>query len=268
MASASPRDWVTARLQVSAPGARHHVAGQLGPGLGHAQRVEAGEQGGQLRLGQAPEADVLAIGEADVETHLAGDRGQRPELVGGDVTQPGPGHGRDRALGHAPHDVGLDPALVGLGARQGHGSALADGGGGDAAGHPGRGVTQLLDHLGDAAGPARGGQQGVAGAEHASLDLLEAQLVDHPLEAGPQLVVAVAGLLEHAQHRLDGGEQIFLGRERLEGQRRMGVGPQAAGDEHLEALLGGAVVEGAGGGHHADVVEHGLAAVGVAARRS
>ena len=46
----------------------------------------------------------------------------------------------------------------------------------------------------------------------------------------------------------------------------MRVGAETAGDEHLEAGLDGAVVERAGGGDHADVVEHGLAAVGGAAR--
>ena len=52
----------------------------------------------------------------------------------------------------------------------------------------------------------------------------------------------------------------------LEGQGRVRVGAEAAGDEDPEAGLDGAVLERAGGGDHADVVEHGLAAVGVAAR--
>ena len=62
------------------------------------------------------------------------------------------------------------------------------------------------------------------------------------------------------------GSRSSLGRELLEGQRRVRVGAEAAGDEHPEALLDGAVVERAGGGDHADVVEHRLAAVGGAAR--
>ena len=103
--------------------------------------------------------------------------------------------------------------------------------------HAGRGVAQLLHDLGDAAGPARRGQQEVAGLQHPALDLFEAELVDDPLEAGPQLVVAVAGLLEHAQHGLDGGQQVFLGGEWLEGQGRMRVGAEPAGDEHAEAVL-------------------------------
>ena len=45
----------------------------------------------------------------------------------------------------------------------------------------------------------------------------------------------------------------------------MGVGPEAAGHEHPEARFGGAVLPRAGGGDHADVVEHRLAAVGGAA---
>ena len=61
------------------------------------------------------------------------------------------------------------------------------------------------------------------------------------------------------------GEQVLAGRELLEGERRVRVGAEAAGDEHPEAGLAGAVVERAGGGDDADVVEHGLAAVGLAA---
>ena len=41
MASARPRDWVTARLQVSAPGQATTSRLQLGAGLGHADGVEA-----------------------------------------------------------------------------------------------------------------------------------------------------------------------------------------------------------------------------------
>ena len=46
----------------------------------------------------------------------------------------------------------------------------------------------------------------------------------------------------------------------------MGIGAEAAGDEHAEAAVDRAVVEGAGRGDDADVVEHRLTAVGLAAR--
>ena len=73
---------------------------------------------------------------------------------------------------------------------------------------------------------------------------------------------------EDPQDGLDGGQQVFAGRELLEGERRVRVGAEAAGDEHAEAGLDGAVVAGAGGRDDADVVEHGLAAVGARSRRS
>ena len=40
---------------------------------------------------------------------------------------------------------------------------------------------------------------------------------------------------------LDGGQQVLAGGELLEGQRRVRVGAEAAGDEHPEAGLDGAV---------------------------
>ena len=101
--------------------------------------------------------------------------------------------------------------------------------------------------------------------EDAALDLVEAQLVDDPLHAGPELVVAVAGLLEHPDARLDGGQELLAGRELLERQRGVGVGAEAAGDEHAEPGLDLAGLVRAGHCNDADVVEHGLAAVGDAA---
>ena len=53
--------------------------------------------------------------------------------------------------------------------------------------------------------------------------------------------------------------------EVLEGQRRVRVGAETAGDEHAEPGLGRAVVERARRRDHADVVEHRLAAIGRAA---
>ena len=124
----------------------------------------------------------------------------------------------------------------------------------------------LADLLGDAARPAARGAQELALLEDALAQLVDAHRVDEPLHAGPDLVVAVAVVVEGAQARLDRGQQVFAGGELLERLRRVRVGAEAAGDEHLEAGLDGAVGERAGGRDHADVVEHRLAAVGGAAR--
>ena len=121
------------------------------------------------------------------------------------------------------------------------------------------------NQIGDAAGPAGGGQQKLALSEDAALELFEAQLLHQPLHAGPELVVPIAVVVEHPQAGLDGGEQVLAGSELLQGQRRMGVGPQAAGHIHPEPSLH-ATVHLAGGGDYAHVVEHGLTAVGGAPR--
>ena len=72
-------------------------------------------------------------------------------------------------------------------------------------------------------------------------------------------------LVEDPQARLDGGQQVLAGGELLEGQRRVRVGAEAAGDEHPEARLDVPSSRRAGDADDADVVEHGLAAVGGAA---
>ena len=73
-------------------------------------------------------------------------------------------------------------------------------------------------------------------------------------------------VVEHPQHGLDGGHEVFLGGEVLERQRGVRVGAETAGHEHPEPGLDRAVLERAGDRHDADVVEHRLAAVGGAAR--
>ena len=130
---------------------------------------------------------------------------------------------------------------------------------------PGRRVAVLLHGLGDAAGPGGAGHEELALLEDAGLQVVPAHRVDEPLHPGTELVVAVAVVREHAEDRLDRGEQLLARRELLEGEGRVRVGAEAAGHEHAEAGLAGAVVERAGGGDHADVVEHRLAAVGLAA---
>ncbi len=69
-------------------------------------------------------------------------------------------------------------------------------------------------------------------------------------------------MVEGAQARVDGRQQLFAGSELLERLGRVRVGTEATGDEHLEARLDRAVGERARGGDHSDVVEHRLAAVG------
>ena len=113
----------------------------------------------------------------------------------------------------------------------------ADRGRGDAGGDPGGGVAELLDDGGDAARPGARGQQQLALAEDPAAQLVDADLVDHPLQAGPELVVPVAEVVEGAQDGLDGGQQLLAGRELLEGLGRVRVGAQAAGHEHPEARL-------------------------------
>ena len=61
MAAPRPRLWVTARLQVSAPGQVTTSRTSWRP-LAHADGLEAGGAR-ELILGQAPEGDVLAVGQ-------------------------------------------------------------------------------------------------------------------------------------------------------------------------------------------------------------
>ena len=82
--------------------------------------------------------------------------------------------------------------------------------------------------------------------EHLALDLFPAERVDQPLHAGAQLVLAVAVVVEDPEAGLDGGQQLLAGRELLEGERRVRVGAEAAGDEHAEAGLDGAVLAASG----------------------
>ena len=268
MASARPRLWVTARLQVSAPGQATTSRASSAPGSAMPMASRRSYSVGQLLLGEAAEHEVLAVGDAHLGAELPLDRGERPELVGGDVAEAGVGDGRHGALGGAAHDVGVVPALVGVVARGCvTGVPWPIGGGRDAVARaPAGRVAVLLDGLGDAAGPGRGGERGsLRSLRMRALQLVPAHRVDEPLHAGPELVVAVAVVGEDPEDRLERGQQVLAGRELLERERGVRVGAEAAGDEHPEAGLDGAVVERAGGGDDADVVEHGLAAVGLAA---
>ena len=124
----------------------------------------------------------------------------------------------------------------------------------------------LLDDVRDAAGVRGGRGQEPALLEDALAQLVDPHGVDEPLQPGAELVVAVAVVAFDAEDRLDGGEEVFTRRELFERLRRVRVGTEPAGHEHLEAGLDGAVGTRPVHRDHADVVEHRLAAVGRAAR--
>ena len=194
--------------------------------------------------------------------------GERAELVGGDVAEAAVRVRAHRAVGAAAHDVGGVPLLVRVEALE------LDRRGAEPMRPPSAltavpmpaGASPCSSH--DGGDAARVG--GRRGEELALLDdplaqLVDAHRVDEPLHAGPQLVVAVAVVVERAQDRLDGGEQVLAARELLERLRRVRVRAEPAGDEHPEAGLDGAVGPRAVHRDDADVVEHRLAAVGGAA---
>ena len=118
MSSARPRLWVTARLQVSAPGQATTSRASSAPGSAMPMAARRWCRSGSWSCGQAPEDHVLAVGDPHLELEVPLDGGQGPELVGGDVAQPGVGVGRDRALGHADDHVGRLPAPVGVARRR------------------------------------------------------------------------------------------------------------------------------------------------------
>ena len=75
--------------------------------------------------------------------------------------------------------------------------------------HAGRRVAVLLDDGGDAARVRGRRGQELALLEDALAQLVDAHGVDEPLQAGPQLVVAVAVVVLDAEDRLDGGEEVL-----------------------------------------------------------
>ena len=69
-------------------------------------------------------------------------------------------------------------------------------------------------------------------------------------------------MVEGPEAGLEGREELLAWGELLERLGRVGVGPQAAGNEDPETRFRRPVVHGAGDGHHPYVVEHRLAAIG------
>ena len=100
--------------------------------------------------------------------------------------------------------------------------------------------------------------------KHASLDFVEAQLVDDPLHPRSQLVVAVAGLFEDPQNRFDRRQQQFSRGELFECQRGVGARAQTTRDVYAEAGLDRAVVVRPGHRNDTGVIEHRLATIGLA----
>ena len=96
------------------PRAGDDVPGQLGARFGHADSVQPAVKLGELVGLEVAEGEVLAVGDPDARSQLPLYSRQLPELGRGDVAQPGIGDGGNGALGHADHDVGRFPALVGV----------------------------------------------------------------------------------------------------------------------------------------------------------
>ena len=201
MASARPR-----RLrdgEVAGVGARagDDVAGELGAGLGHADARRGGRRAsGSCVLGEVAEREVLAVGDAHVERRSrAGSAASAAELVGGDVAEPGvgvrprpcPWRRRARRWPRSQRSYGSLRAQLDR-------RALADGRRRDAGGDAGRRVAAAsATMLGDAARPAwTRPSRNLRSLRMRSRSSSMPMRVDEPLHAGPQLVVAVAVVVE------------------------------------------------------------------------
>ena len=255
--------------QVAGVGARagDHVAGQLGAGLGHAEVGEPAVQVGQLGLGEATEHQVLTVGDPHVGAEVAVDRGEAPELVGGDVAQLGVARRRETVpLGHADAPRWPTPTPVRVAAAR---STERDGlptGVGSSRAMP-AGASPCSATGGDAARPGRRRRAGTGApcTIRAAAPRRRAVSTSHFMRAR-SLLSRLPKWSKDAQDGLDGRQQLLAGGELLEGLRGVRVGAESAGEEHPEAGLDGAVRAGAVHRDDADVVEHRLPAVGGAPR--
>ena len=102
--------------------------------------------------------------------------------------------------------------------------------------------------------------------ENSTLDFFETEIVNDPFHACTKFVVAVSGLLEDSQHRLDRRKKIFLRRERFKRKSGVRICSKPACDEDAESGFDRTVVICSSGGDDAHIVEHGLAAIGGASR--
>ena len=216
MSAARPRDCVTARLQVSAPGQATTSRASSAPGVAMSSATRRAWRSRSWSSREAAEHEVLAVGDAQlehaVEVELALDRRDAAELIGGDVAEPAVRVGADRAVRAPAHDVGELPAVVRVEALQLDGLGLRPD-------HRGRARCPCRPARRRAPGRSAGCRSGygrrrdeeAALLEDALAQLVDAHRVDEPLHAGPELVVAVAVVVEHAQRRLDRREQLGRG---------------------------------------------------------
>ena len=86
MSAARPRLWVTARLQVSAPGQATTSRASSAPGSAMPICVQAVIELRELFGGQVPEGEVLAVGDPHVDPEVANDGGEARNWS--DVTSP------------------------------------------------------------------------------------------------------------------------------------------------------------------------------------
>ena len=237
------------------------VAREFGTRSRHVDGNESLVERFELVLAQPSEHDVLTVGETNVGDELALDRSERTELIRGDVTECGIGDRRDRALGGTAHDACDLPRAIRVRSAQIHSHALAD------LRHfaeicaPSGQVASCNDLGWNSTRPRGRSRKCVAHLDDTSAHFFDAELVDDPLQSRAQLVVAVAGLVENAQCRLDRRQQVLAAREVLECERRMRCRSEPTRDVHAEAVFDLAGRGLAGDGDDSDVVEHRLAAV-------
>ena len=111
MSAARPRDCVTARLQVSAPGHDTTSRASSAPASAMPMRGEARVQVGELLLGEAAEREVLPVGDADLDAEVALDLGEARNWSAVMSPRRQYAYALDGAVGPAAHDVGGVPLL-------------------------------------------------------------------------------------------------------------------------------------------------------------
>ena len=215
---------------------------------------------------QSTEHHVLSVGETNVGDELALDRSECTELIRGDVPECGIGDRRHGALGGTANDACDLPRAIRVRTAQVHPHALTNLGYFANLRASGGKVSGCNDLGWNTARPCGGSGKRVAHLDDASAHFFDAELVDDPLQSRAQLVVAVAGLVEHAQRRLDRRQQVLAAREVLECERRMWRRTEPTRDVHAEAVFDLTRLGLAGDCNDAHVVEHRLAAVRRATR--
>ena len=269
MADARPRDWVTARLQVSAPGQLTTSRASSAPGRPRPRASRPAYSSGSWPSSRPRNTTFWRLVTRTSAPRRRWRAARPVELLGGHVTQAAVGVGRHRAPGHAPHDVGPLPSgqyglppVISTGTAPGRAEpARSRRGRRRPARRPPRSTT--------AGTPP--GQPAAARRRRRSLSTrvrtssMPRVSTSHFMRARSLLsrLPAWSNTRRIASMR---GQQVVPGGELLQGLGRVRRGAEAAGHEDPEAGLGRAVGPGPGHGHHPDVVEHRLPAVGGAAR--